>query len=70
MIADGTTKKMLIADNGLCCLSVYKESLMGSTTLVIYIVLISISSVVLGLSIFGIVRQSKKLKLLKKSNDS
>lgn len=70
VVADSATMKMLIADNGLCCLSVYKESLLGSTTLVIYIVLISISSVVLGLSIFGIVRQSKKLKLLKKSNDA
>lgn len=68
MITDGATKKMLIADNGLCCLSVYKESLLKPTTLIIYIVLISISAVVLGLSIFGIVRQSKKLKLLKKSN--
>ena len=66
IVADGTTMKMLIADNGLCCLSVYKESLIAPTTLVIYIVLIPISSVVLGLSIFGIVRQSRKLKLLKK----
>lgn len=70
VVADGATMKMLIADNGLCCLSVYKESLLKPTTLIIYIVLISISAVVLGLSIFGIVRQSKKLKLLKKSNDA
>lgn len=62
MIADKTTMKMLIADNGLCCLSVYKETLQKPTTLIIYIILISVSSAVLGLCIFGIVRQSKKLK--------
>lgn len=62
--------KMLIADNGLCCLSVYKESLIGYKNLTISIEVISISSVVLSLCIFGIVRQSRKLKLLKKSNDA
>lgn len=63
MIAtDGATKKMLIADNGLCCLSIYKESLISNNTLIIYISIIAVSSVVLGLCIFGIVRQSKKLK--------
>ena len=61
MIVDGTTKKMLIADNGLCCLTVYKESLKQHTILTIYSILISVSSVVLGLCIFGIVRQSKKM---------
>ncbi len=65
MISDGATRKMLIADNGLCCLSVYKESLLKPTTLGTYIIIISVSSVVLGLCIFGIVRQSKKLRLLK-----
>ncbi len=70
MIADGTTKKMLIADNGLCCLSVYKESLISNKNLAISISVISVSSIVLCLCIFGIVRQSKKLKLLKKGNDT
>lgn len=65
MIADGTTKKMLIANNGLCCLTVYKESLKQHTTLTIYSILISVSSVVLGVCIFGIVRQSKKLRQLR-----
>ncbi len=65
IVSDGTTMKMLVADNGLCCLSVYKESLLKPTTFGIYIMIISISSVVLGLCIFGIVRQSKKLRLLK-----
>lgn len=62
MVADGTTMKMLIADNGLCCLSVYKESLIGYKTLAISISVIVISAVVLGLCIFGIVRQAKNLK--------
>lgn len=61
LVADGTTMKMLIADNGLCCLSVYKETLNRNTAMIIYSVLIPISSVVLGLCIFGIVRQSKNL---------
>ena len=65
MIADEPTKKMLIADNGLCCLSVNKESLKQHTTLTFYSILIPVSSVVLGLCIFGIVRQSKKLQRLK-----
>ena len=65
MIVDGTTKKMLIANNGLCCLTVYKESLKQHTTLTIYSILISVSSVVLGVCIFGIVRQSKKLQRLR-----
>ena len=65
MIVDGTTKKMLIANNGLCCLTVYKESLKQHTTLTIYSILISVSSVVLGVCIFGIVRQSKKLRQLR-----
>lgn len=65
MIVDGTTKKMLIANNGLCCLTVYKESLKHHTTLTIYSILISVSSVVLGVCIFGIVRQSKKLQRLR-----
>lgn len=66
MIAtDGATKKMLIADNGLCCLSIYKESLLSNDTLKIYISIIAVSSVVLGLCIFGIVRQSKKLRQLR-----
>ncbi len=64
MITDGTTMKMLVADNGLCCLSIYKESLLKPTTLGIYIMIISVSSVVLGLCIFGIVRQSKRLRQL------
>lgn len=63
---DGKTMKMLIADNGLCCLSVYKESLISSKTLALGISLLVISSVVLGLCIFGIVRQSKKLKKFKR----
>lgn len=63
MIAtDAKTMKMLIADNGLCCLSVYKEDLISSKTLIIEISMLVISSVVLGLCIFGIVKQSKKLK--------
>ena len=66
MIADGTTMKMLIADNGLCCLSIYKESLIGYKNLALSISVISVSSVVLGLSIFGIVRQSKTLRSLSK----
>ena len=65
MIVDGTSKKILIADNGLCCLTVYKESLKQHTILTIYSILISVSSVVLGLCIFGIVRQSKKLRQLR-----
>ena len=65
MIADEPTMKMLIANNGLCCLTVYKESLKQHTTLTIYSILISVSSVVLGLCIFGIVRQSKKLRRLR-----
>ena len=62
LIADGETIKMLIADNGLCCLSVYKESLIEPKNLIISILIISVSSVVLGLCIFGIVRQSKLLR--------
>ena len=62
MIDDGKIMKMLIADNGVCCLSIYKESLISSKTLALEISLLVISSVVLGLCIFGIVRQSKKLK--------
>lgn len=65
MITDGTTKKMLIADNGMCCLSVNKESLKQHTALIVYSILISVSSVVLGLCIFGIVRQSKTLRCLR-----
>ena len=65
IVSDGTTMKMLVADNGLCCLSIYKESLLKPTTLGIYIIIISVSSVVLGLCIFGIVRQSKKLRQLR-----
>ena len=68
MISDGATRKMLIADNGLCCLSVYKESLLKPTTLGIYIIIISVSSVVLGLCIFGIVRQSRALRRLANKN--
>ena len=64
MIADGPTKKMLIADNGMCCLSVNKESLKRNTALIVYSILIPVSSVVLGLCIFGIVRQSKTLRRL------
>jgi len=66
MMADRKTMKMLISDNGLCCLSVYKETLLKPTTLTIYIILTSVSTVVFGLCIFGIVRQSKKLKTLKR----
>lgn len=66
LVADGTTMKMLIADNGLCCLSVYKETLNRNTAIIIYSVLIPISSVVLGLCIFGILRQSKILRRLSK----
>ena len=65
MIADEPTMKMLIADNGMCCLSVNKESLKRNTALIVYSILISVSSVVLGLCIFGIVRQSKKLQRLR-----
>ena len=65
IVSDGTTMKMLVADNGLCCLSIYKESLLKPTTLGTYIIIISVSSVVLGLCIFGIVRQSKKLRQLR-----
>ena len=65
MIADEPTMKMLIADNGMCCLSVNKESLKQHTTLTVYSILIPVSSVVLGLCIFGIVRQSKKLRQLR-----
>jgi hypothetical protein len=68
VVSDGTTMKMLVADNGLCCLSVYKESLLKPTTLGIYIIIISVSSVVLGLSIFGIVRQSRALRRLANKN--
>ena len=67
MIADEPTKKMLIADNGMCCLSVSKESLKRNTALIVYSILIPVSSVVLGLCIFGIVRQSKKLRQLRLS---
>ncbi len=66
IVSDGTTMKMLVADNGLCCLSVYKESLLKPTSLGTYIIIISVSSVVLGLCIFGIVRQSKTLRRLSK----
>ncbi len=66
LVADDTTMKILIADNGLCCLSVYKESLIGYKNLTISIVIISVSSVVLGVCIFGIVRQSKTLRSLSK----
>lgn len=65
IVADGTTMKMLVADNGLCCLSIYKESLLKPTTLGTCIIIISVSSVVLGLCIFGIVIQSKKIKIIK-----
>ncbi len=65
IVADGTTMKMLIADNGLCCLSIYKESLIGYKNLALSISVISVSSVVLGLCIFGIVRQSKTLRRLR-----
>ena len=65
IVADGTTMKMLIADNGLCCLSIYKESLIGYKNLALSISVISVSAVVLGLCIFGIVRQSKKIKIIK-----
>ena len=68
IVSAGTTMKMLVADNGLCCLSVYKESLLKPTTLGIYIIIISVSSVVLGLSIFGIVRQSRALRRLANKN--
>ncbi len=51
MIADGTT---------------IKESLIGYKNLALSISVISVSSVVLGLSIFGIVRQSKTLRSLSK----
>ena len=66
IVTDGTTMKMLVADNGLCCLSVYKEALIGYKNLTISLVVISVSSVILGLSIFGIVRQSKTLRSLSK----
>lgn len=62
MVDDGTTMKMLVADNGLCCLSVYKESLISNKLVIIFSSILAASSVVLGLCIFGIVRQSKKLK--------
>ncbi|MDE5943087.1 MAG: hypothetical protein K2H30_02635 [Clostridia bacterium] len=62
MMLDGKTMKMLIADNGLCCLSVYKESLLRPTTIIVYSVILSVSSVVLGLCIFGVVRHSKTLR--------
>ena len=65
MIADEPTKKMLIADNGLCCLFVNKESLKQHITITVYSILIPVSSVVLGVCIFGIVRQSKKLRQLR-----
>ena len=65
MIADEPIMKMLIADNGMCCLSVNKESLKRNTALIVYSILIPVSSVVLGLCIFGIVRQSKKLRQLR-----
>ncbi len=65
MIADEPTMKMLIANNGLCCLTVYKESLKQHTTLTVYSILIPVSSGVLGLCIFDIVRQSKKLRQLR-----
>lgn len=65
IVADGMTMKMLIADNGLCCLAIYKESLKQHTVLIIYSILILVSSVVLGLCIFGIVRQSKTLRQLR-----
>ena len=65
MIADEPTMKMLIADNGMCCLSVNKESLKRNTALIVYSILIPVSSVVLGLCIFGIVRQSKNLRQLR-----
>ncbi len=65
LIAEGKTKKMLIDDNGTCCLSIYKESLLSPKNLIISISLISVSSVVLGLCIFGIVRQTKSLRYLK-----
>ncbi len=66
IVSDGMTMKMLIADNGLCCLTIYKDSLLKPTTLGTYIIIISVSSVVSGLCIFGIVRQSKKLRRLSK----
>ncbi len=65
MIADEPTKKMLIADNGMCCLAVNKESLKRNTVLIVYSILLPVSSVVLGLCIFGIVRQSKTLRRLR-----
>lgn len=65
MIDDEPTQKMLIADNGMCCLSVNKESLKRNTALIVYSIIISVSSVVLGLCIFGIVRQSKILRRLR-----
>lgn len=66
VVADGATMKILIADNGLCCLSVYKETLISDKTLAISISVIVISLVVLGLCVFGIVRQSKILRRLSK----
>lgn len=65
MIADEPTKKMLITDNGMCCLSVNKESLNRNTALIVYSVLIPVSSIVLGVCIFGIVRQPETLKRLR-----
>lgn len=65
MIDDEPTQKMLIADNGMCCLSVNKKSLKRNTALIVYSILIPVSSVVLGLCIFGIVRQSKILRRLR-----
>ncbi len=66
IVSDGMTMKMLIADNGLCCLTIYKDSLLKPTTLGTYIIIISVSSIALGLCIFGIVRQSRALRRLSK----
>lgn len=62
------TMKMLIADNGLCCLSVYKETLLRPTTLITYSIMLPVASVVLGFCIFGIVIQSKNLRRMRGVN--
>lgn len=65
MITDEITMKMLVDDNGACCLTVYKENLINNTHVILFTALLVVSSVVLGVCIFGIVRQSKTLRRLR-----
>lgn len=62
MAENGETFTMLIDDRGGCCWAINKGELIKPTGTAIIVSIICVSAVVLGLSIFGIVKQSKKLK--------